>query len=87
MFEIRGGFTVIFFIMSGIENIFGGKHCYANSWLQCLATNNNMYADLQKHHRLHERQSGKHDFNFARNLGYFWLLLKKKPFGNLKFIH
>ena len=76
MFEFHGGITVNFFIMSGIENIFAAKHCYANSWLQCLATNNNLYADLQKHHGMHGRKCGKHEFNFARNLGNFWLIFK-----------
>ena len=73
MFEILGAITVICFVMSGIENISGAKHCYANSWLQCLATNNNLYADLQKHHGMHGRKCSKHDLYFAKKLRIFGL--------------
>ena len=47
--------------MSGIQNIDGGQHCYANSILQCLSVNQILYTDLQKHNINHVVNVGKYN--------------------------
>ena len=48
-FLISGGYISLSWKMSGIENINGGKHCYANACLQSLSVNVQLLTALRAH--------------------------------------